>query len=71
MISNLKYATNTDKIVNTNNTDSYALSLSGDYTISDNLRVNLGSSGSYFKNRKKKQDDYYSMEIASSLTITF
>ena len=71
MTSNLKYATNTDKIVDSNNTDSYSMSLSGDYTISDNLRVNLGSSGSYFKNRKRKQDDYYSMEISSSLTITF
>ncbi|MBI5574219.1 MAG: hypothetical protein HY919_06680 [Elusimicrobia bacterium] len=71
MTSNLKYATNTDKIDDSKNTDTYSMSLSGDYTISDNLRVNLGSSGSYFKNRKRKQDDYYSMEISSSLTITF
>lgn len=71
MTSNLKYTKNIDKIVDSNNTDTYSMSLSGDYTISDNLRVNLGSSGSYFKNRKRKQDDYYSMEISSSLTITF
>ncbi|MDO8734258.1 MAG: hypothetical protein Q7K21_03765, partial [Elusimicrobiota bacterium] len=71
MTSNLRYTKNIDKIDDGNNTDSYSMSLSGDYTISDNLRVNLGSSGSYFKNRKRKQDDYYSMEISSSLTITF
>ncbi|MDD5688324.1 MAG: hypothetical protein PHE88_10880 [Elusimicrobia bacterium] len=71
LTSNLRYATNTDKIVDVNNTDTYSLSLSGDYSISDNLQINLGSSGSYFKNRKRKQDNYYSFDISSSLTITF
>ncbi|MEW6557408.1 MAG: carbohydrate binding domain-containing protein [Elusimicrobiota bacterium] len=71
MSSSLKYARSIDTVVDNNNTDTYSVSISGDYTISDNLRMNLGSAGSYFQNRKRKQEDYYSMEISSSLTITF
>ncbi|MBN1383355.1 MAG: hypothetical protein JW983_00540 [Elusimicrobia bacterium] len=69
--SNLKYTRNHDRVEDKNNTDTYTMSMSGDYTISDNLRMNIGSSGTYYKCRTLKQDDYYSLEISSALTITF
>lgn len=69
--SNLKYVKNYDRVEDKNNTDTYTMSLSGEYTISDNLRMDLGSSGTYYQCRTLLQDDYYSLEISSSLTITF
>ncbi|MFH0947914.1 MAG: carbohydrate binding domain-containing protein [Elusimicrobiota bacterium] len=70
---NLKYSQTNDKIVALNNAEIYSFTLTGDcaISISDNLRFNLTPGGTYSVDKKKKKDDYYSMQISSSLTIMF
>ncbi|MFH1541458.1 MAG: carbohydrate binding domain-containing protein [Elusimicrobiota bacterium] len=71
--SSLKYSQTHDKIIDINNAETYSINLTGDYavSISDNLRFNLMPGSSYFMDRKKKKDNYYSLEISSSLSIIF
>jgi len=69
--SNIKYSKIIDNKVANNNTDAYSLSLSADYTISDNLKVDIGSASSLYKNRSNKLDDYYTIEVSAALSIAF
>lgn len=53
------------------NTDTYSVSVDCTYDTSENLKITLGMGGSSFKNRKKKEDDYWSISLSADLSIIF
>jgi hypothetical protein len=53
------------------NTDTYTANTTGEYEISRNFRLSFGGGGSLVKNRVKKENDFMSFEITSSLVIQF
>ncbi|OGS20009.1 MAG: hypothetical protein A2252_01810 [Elusimicrobia bacterium RIFOXYA2_FULL_39_19] len=67
--------TNTDSEsgveVNTSRTDQYALNMSGNYEVSDNLRVTVGGGYLRFINREVAINNYQSYNVNADLTITF
>ena len=53
------------------NTDTYSLDIKGSYDTSENLKVTLGFGGSFFNNRKKEEDNYWSISLSGNLSIIF
>jgi hypothetical protein len=53
------------------NTDITSLDLTGEYEISRNFRLSFGGGGSFTKNRAKKEDSLWSININSQLVIQF
>ncbi|MFH1283547.1 MAG: hypothetical protein ABII27_07780 [bacterium] len=57
--------------VESDNTNTYRLSTSVDYEVSKNFRMSLSLGGSRFENIAKKDENYYTLETSTKLTIQF
>ncbi len=53
------------------NTDTYSVDVNCTYDTSENLKITLGVGGDSFKNRKQKEDDYWSISLSADLSIIF
>ncbi|MCK5533948.1 hypothetical protein KAI68_02445 [bacterium] len=53
------------------NTDTYSLDVDCTYDTSENLKITLGVGGSFFRNRKEKKDNYWSISLLADLSIVF
>jgi hypothetical protein len=72
MDTNLTYEHKKSSLnVERDNTDTYALSITGEYEIAQNFRLSFGSAGTMIENREKKDDGLMTYEINSTLVIQF
>ena len=57
--------------VERDNTDTYSTLLSSDFNVGTNLMLTVGSGMTFFVNRTLHQNNYFAVDVNTTLTIKF